>query len=351
MRKNYLIVVDAQLGFMTNELARQAVKDIGALLGRDVFDVVISSVYRNYENSPIIKLMGWDSMLETSEQSLDACVEAHSTHIIYKEGYSAVTEETAELLKRENGGALPECVYVVGLDTCCCVLSTALSLFEMGVRPIVLARYCGDSSGMGQHDAGLLSLNSLIGKNNVCYERITSKEQLEAAELRAKSLLNDETQPVSTETRVVNELIRRGWHITFAESCTGGLAAGRLVNVPDASRVFDGSFVTYSNDKKIEYLNVAPETIERYGVVSEAVALEMAEGAAEKNGAQVAVGISGIAGPGGATKDKPVGMVCFGFMGGETRRSYTMQFGAVGRGNVREKSVDFVFEKLLSLLG
>ena len=99
--------------------------------------------------------------------------------------------------------------------------------------------------------------------------------------------------------RVVTELIRRGWHITFAESCTGGLAAGRLVDVPDASRVLDRAFVTYANDAKHELLGVRTETLDAYGAVSEQTAREMAAGAARAARAEIGVGITGIAGPGG----------------------------------------------------
>lgn len=76
--------------------------------------------------------------------------------------------------------------------------------------------------------------------------------------------------------QVVRALMERGWHIAFAESCTAGLCAARLVDVPDASRVLDVSFVTYAESAKTEYLAVSPETIERYGVVSEEVAAAMA---------------------------------------------------------------------------
>ena len=152
------------------------------------------------------------------------------------------------------------------------------------------------------------------------------------------------------EYAVVRLLQEKGWRITFAESCTGGLAAGRLVDVPDASTVFDGSFVTYSNEKKTEFLGVSPETIGRFGVVSEPVALEMAAGAAERAGSQVAVGISGIAGPSGGTVEKPVGMVCFGFRVNGRQESRTKYFGDPGRAAVREAAVQFVFETLRSLL-
>ncbi|MBQ9122302.1 MAG: CinA family protein, partial [Lachnospiraceae bacterium] len=95
---------------------------------------------------------------------------------------------------------------------------------------------------------------------------------------------------------VVNKLIERNWTISFAESCTGGLAAARLVSVPDASKVFAASVVTYANEAKVKYVDVDPEIIKRFGVVSDEVALSMAKGVAKANEAQVGVGISGIAG-------------------------------------------------------
>lgn len=150
--------------------------------------------------------------------------------------------------------------------------------------------------------------------------------------------------------RLVGVLADLGWRITFAESCTGGMAASALVDVASASTVFDGSFVTYANEAKIRYLEVSPASIEAYGVVSETVAAEMAAGAAKSIGCQVGVGISGIAGPTGATPGKPVGMVCFGFFVNGRTFSATKQFGAVGRNIVRRQSVAFVYQTLLKLL-
>lgn len=155
---------------------------------------------------------------------------------------------------------------------------------------------------------------------------------------------------MTIEEQVVNKLIDRGFHISFAESCTGGLCCGTLVNVSNASKVLDMSFVTYANEAKIELINVSPETIDAYGVVSEEVAGEMCTGVAEKAHSEVGVGITGVAGPTGGTAKKPVGMVCFGFyvLGNVTTR--TMQFGNIGRNEVRAKSVDFVFNTLAELL-
>lgn len=155
---------------------------------------------------------------------------------------------------------------------------------------------------------------------------------------------------MTIEEQVVNKLINRGFHISFAESCTGGLCCGTLVNVSNASKVLDMSFVTYANEAKVELINVNPETIENYGVVSEQVAGEMCKGVAEKAHSEVGVGVTGVAGPTGGTAKKPVGMVCFGFyvLGNVTTR--TMQFGNIGRNEVRAKSVDFVFNTLAELL-
>ncbi len=154
----------------------------------------------------------------------------------------------------------------------------------------------------------------------------------------------------TTAAEIVKILKEKELHISFAESCTGGLATAGIVSVPDASWVLDASVVTYANEAKIKYLGVNSETIEKYGVVSEEVAGEMARGVAENNGAEIGVGITGIAGPGGATDKKPVGMVCFGiFINGELR-TYTKYFGDIGRNPVREESVAFVYEKLKGLL-
>ena len=155
---------------------------------------------------------------------------------------------------------------------------------------------------------------------------------------------------MTVEEKLVDLLIEKNYHISFAESCTGGLCAATLVNVANASKVFDMSFVTYANEAKTELLGVNEKTIEENGVVSEEVAKEMAEGVAKKAKSEIGVGITGIAGPTGGTAKKPVGMVCFGFyVNGETK-TQTMQFGAIGRNQVRKVSVEFVYETLINLL-
>lgn len=155
---------------------------------------------------------------------------------------------------------------------------------------------------------------------------------------------------ISLFESVVSKLIRNGMHISFAESCTGGLCSGALVSVADASKVLDVSFVTYANEAKMRFLGVKAATIREYGVVSEEVAREMAAGVAQTAQSEVGVGVTGIAGPSGGTAKKPVGMVCFGISVNGSVQTFTTYFGEIGRNQVRQKSVEFVFEKLDELL-
>lgn len=126
----------------------------------------------------------------------------------------------------------------------------------------------------------------------------------------------DAIYSLSEEEELEDEVVKlckeRGYRITFAESCTGGLLSGRLVNVSGASEVYDRGFVTYANEAKVEELGVSPETLKVYGAVSEETAREMSIGALKVAHADVAVSVTGIAGPHGGTIEKPVGLVYIG---------------------------------------
>jgi nicotinamide-nucleotide amidase len=111
--------------------------------------------------------------------------------------------------------------------------------------------------------------------------------------------------------KVVAENAAIGRTISMAESCTGGLVSAALTEVPGSSAVFQSGFVTYSDQAKIKMLRVSPELIETFGAVSVAVVWAMAQGALAKTGADIAVAISGVAGPGGGSDKKPVGTVVF----------------------------------------
>ncbi len=138
---------------------------------------------------------------------------------------------------------------------------------------------------------------------------------------------------------MITALRDAGLMMATAESCTGGLIAGAITDVAGSSDVFDRGFVTYSNAAKTEMLGVPPALITDHGAVSEPVARAMAEGALAQSNAQVAVSVTGVAGPGG-TVAKPEGMVCFGLAkSGRETRVETVQFGAPGRAIVRQTTV------------
>lgn len=149
---------------------------------------------------------------------------------------------------------------------------------------------------------------------------------------------------------LVNKLIEKNYTISTAESCTGGLLASKIVEVANASKVFNQSFVTYSNESKTDLLGVSESLINEFGVVSEEVAMKMAYMVSVKAKSNIGVGISGIAGPTGATPTKPIGMVCFGFYVDGVSYSITKYFGDLGRNVVRNLSANFAIEFLNSVL-
>lgn len=141
----------------------------------------------------------------------------------------------------------------------------------------------------------------------------------------------------------------RRWLAATAESCTGGGVAQAITAIAGSSEVFDRGFVTYSNEAKVEMLGVDPALIEAHGAVSEAVAQAMARGALAASRADVAVAITGIAGPGGGTAAKPVGTVCFAWAVRGGRVSSTTRRLPGDRRAVREASVRAAIDGLVDL--
>ncbi len=140
--------------------------------------------------------------------------------------------------------------------------------------------------------------------------------------------------------------------IVTAESCTGGLVAGALTEIPGSSDAFDRGFVTYSNAAKTEMIGVPAPLIEAHGAVSEAVARAMATGALNAAGAGLAVAITGVAGPGGGTETKPVGLVHFAAARvGRPAIHREKRFGALSRREIREASVLVALEMLCEAAG
>jgi nicotinamide-nucleotide amidase len=141
----------------------------------------------------------------------------------------------------------------------------------------------------------------------------------------------------------------RGWMIATAESCTGGLIAGALTEIAGSSAVVDRGFVTYTNQAKMDLIGVSSTTLEGYGAVSKETALQMAHGALMRSDAQVTVAVTGIAGPGGGSVEKPVGLVHLALKnrsGAVDHRE--MRYGDIGRDQVRLATVRTALEMLLA---
>lgn len=150
--------------------------------------------------------------------------------------------------------------------------------------------------------------------------------------------------------RAVIEAARaRGWKVATAESCTGGLVSGAITEIAGASDVFDRGFVTYSYPSKVAMLGVGQELLTEHGAVSEPVARAMAEGALAASGADVAVAVTGVAGP-GASEAKPEGLVWFATATAANTRAERRDFGPLGREAVRARSVETALELLLQAL-
>jgi nicotinamide-nucleotide amidase len=151
---------------------------------------------------------------------------------------------------------------------------------------------------------------------------------------------------------VVNHtLIARKQMIVTAESCTGGLIAGALTDVPGSSEAVFGGYITYANEAKSGMIGVDRDLIRAHGAVSEQVARAMAEGALKTSGAAVAIAVTGIAGPGGGTEGKPVGLVHFAYADADKTVHLKKLFGDIGRQKVREETVKTALGMVLDGLG
>ena len=151
---------------------------------------------------------------------------------------------------------------------------------------------------------------------------------------------------LSIEAQELSEiLVTNGLTISVAESCTGGSLSHTITSIPGASSYFDCGYITYSNQSKVEMLGVDAQTIKTYGAVSEEVALEMVIGVTTKSHSDVAISITGVAGPTGGTPEKPVGMVCFGFSCDDKMSTSTQLFSG-DRASIVSQSVSYALKQL-----
>lgn len=154
---------------------------------------------------------------------------------------------------------------------------------------------------------------------------------------------------VALASMVVSEFSDAGFKVATVESCTGGLIGGCITAVSGSSSVFDRGFLTYSNQAKIDLVNVAPETLQEHGAVSAECASQMAAGAIVATGVDAAVAVTGIAGPGGGSDEKPVGLVFIAVATAQEEGAFVerFEFGDIGRDGVRRETVREALEMLL----
>ena len=151
--------------------------------------------------------------------------------------------------------------------------------------------------------------------------------------------------------KIVSKALRiQGKRLVTAESCTGGMFSAALTDQAGSSDIFERGFITYSNDAKMDHLSVKKETLETYGAVSTETASEMANGALENSKADIAVSITGIAGPGGGSPEKPVGCVCFGIAAHNMETLTYSHIFPGDRKKIRENACIFALEKLIKIL-
>ena len=169
--------------------------------------------------------------------------------------------------------------------------------------------------------------------------------------LQNSELLAQESRRLTAEIteKLAVALRARGWRMVTAESCTGGLIAAACTDLAGSSDWFERGFVTYSNAAKAELLGVPPESIAQHGAVSEPVARAMAEGALRRSHAQLSVAVTGVAGPGGGSADKPVGTVWFAWCADGRTESQRMRFDG-DRAAVRAQTVLHALQGLLNRL-
>lgn len=151
------------------------------------------------------------------------------------------------------------------------------------------------------------------------------------------------------ETDVLDRLGRAGLTLAIAESCTGGRICDRITDVPGSSERFKGGMVAYNNESKVKFLGVSHDTLKAHGAVSEECAIEMAAGAAKAFGADVGISVTGIAGPGGATPQKPVGLVYIGIAWKKEQAAFRYLFDG-DRRNVKAQAAEQALRMILDFI-
>jgi nicotinamide-nucleotide amidase len=221
------------------------------------------------------------------------------------------------------------------------------SAVDEKIRPIVEAERKLEKEAV---EFGILAHQMLIdikisvsGKDELLIDETLNTLKKEFYDVLGENILGEDKQTLES---VTGELLAKSKKtLSLAESCTGGLVAHRITNIPGSSLYFKQGFVTYSNDSKVKVLGVSQEVLQEFGAVSEQTALQMAQGALELAKTDYALSLTGIAGPSGGTPQKPVGLVYIGLAGPNIKEVYKYQLGG-NRIEVRERAANIALDVL-----
>lgn len=173
--KKILLIIDMQNGFLESEHTKNLIPKIEELLKTNTFDIVIGTRFLNSPNSIYEKIFQWKKLETEEETSIPEELLTYMDYVEDKFIYNCVHTSFLQRLCQLNDGQLPTQVYLAGVDTDCCVLSIAASLFEHNIRPIVLTEYCASNGGRESHNAGILCMKRLIGETQLVDEIFSIK--------------------------------------------------------------------------------------------------------------------------------------------------------------------------------
>lgn len=171
--KNILLVVDMQNGFARNEQTKEVGKKIVELLNTNSFDYTIATQFINPLQGPYRRILKWEKLTESPETDI---IEGIKTDYVFKKQvYTSANKEIMETITKINEGKKPDYIFIAGVDTDCCVMKTAVDLFEQDIKPIVLLNYCNSNGGEIANQAGIQVMKRLIGEKQLIKGNINSK--------------------------------------------------------------------------------------------------------------------------------------------------------------------------------
>ncbi len=178
MKKNILLIVDAQAGFMKKAEMESLKYKISELLSLEIFDIIIATKFMNSSYSSYHRYINWEKMQNPQDQKLIKSVQSRANLVIEKSIYSCINADFIQKITQYCEGSYPENIYILGVDTDCCVLKIAVDLFEVNIRPIILSDYCFSNGGLSSHEAGLLCMKRLIGRKQIHLGSLASRLDL-----------------------------------------------------------------------------------------------------------------------------------------------------------------------------